>query len=179
LKFQRQTRELIAQQRLTGLVVPASQFLQEQGVDSSAFWTPVVNRLNGNGTSGGNSGSAIGSAIEDVVANPGAHHLTRASQTVITATTKLSFDVSVKNTGDVQLPSIQVTLTIIQKGQHSIFVTRSTPLINPGQTVVVHFANFTEPTFAVQSTLKVDVQTVPNETNPSNNSYSYPVLFSL
>jgi CARDB len=179
-KFRVPTVQLMAQDGITGLRVPASRFLTDQGVDSSAFWSPVVTRLNGNGTSGGNtSGQAIGSGIVDVVANPGNHHLSTTSQTLITATTKLSFDVSVQNTGAVQLPSLQVTITIEQKGQKSITVTRSTPLINPSQTVVVHFANFQEPTFAVQSTLKVDVQTVPNETNPNNNSYSYPVLFSL
>jgi hypothetical protein len=179
-RFRLPTVTLIQQDRITGLRVPASRFLTQQGMDSTQFWSPVVTRLNGNGTSGGNtSGGAIGSGIQDVVANPGDHHLSRTTQTLITASTKLSFDVSVQNTGDVQLPSLQVTITIVQKGQSSISVTRRTSLINPGQTVVVHFANFQQPAYAVQSTLKVDVQTVPNETNPNNNSYSYPVLFSL
>jgi hypothetical protein len=178
--FRQQAQSQIAAEKLAGLSVPASRFLPQQGVDSPDFWTPVVERLNGNATSGGNTtGKAIGSAIADVVANPGDHHLSRTQETQITASTKLSFDVTVENSGDVQLPSLQVTITIVQKNQKAITVTKQTPLINPGKTVVVHFANFQQPQFTVQSTLKVDVQPVQGETNPSNNSYQYPVLFSL
>src|SRR5581483_1134552 len=41
-RFRAPTRSLIDSSHITGLVVPASQFLHEQGVDSSSFWSPVV-----------------------------------------------------------------------------------------------------------------------------------------
>jgi len=178
-KFRAPIIASIDQQRITGVVVATSHFLQDQGVDSQAFWTSVVGRLNNNTTAGGGTGGRVGSAITSVVANPGNHVLSTTNQTVVTESTSLEYDVSVQNSGDVQLPALQVTVTIIQRGQKPITATRSTPLINPGQTVVVAFKRLQQPAFATQSTLRVDVQTVPHESFTGNNSYSYPVLFSL
>jgi hypothetical protein len=177
-KFRVPTLSEMKQRSVTGVPVPKSAFLTDLGVDSVAFWSPVVERLNGNSTNGSATGP-VGSAITGVVANPGNITLSTSQQTVIKETTNLQFDVSVQNSGGVQLPSLQVTITIVQKGQKPITATRSTGLIDTGKTVVVVFKGLQQPAFATQSTLKVDVQTVPNETNPNNNSYSYPILFSL
>ncbi|HST25015.1 MAG TPA: hypothetical protein VLJ76_03405 [Gaiellaceae bacterium] len=177
-KFRAPVLASMGRLKITGVPVAASHFLQDQGVDSQAFWTSVVGRLNNNTTSGSNGGR-VGSAITGVVANPGNHVLSTTNQTVVTESTSLEYDVSVQNSGDVQLPALQVTITIIQRGQKSITTTRHTPLINPGQTVVVVFKGLQQPAFATASTLRVDVQTVPHESFTGNNSYSYPVLFSL
>src|SRR5579859_2714219 len=177
-KFRVPTEQLIARDRITDLKVPASRFLTEQGVDSSTFWTPVVQRLNGNGTSGGNtSGRAIGTELIGVAALPKNQQLSPTQLNTVVDTTNLGFAVQVKNSGDVQVVSVQVTITI--KQTKPISATRTIGLINPGQTVTVTFKGLTQPEFVVRTTLEVDVQPVPGETNPNNNSASYPVIFSL
>jgi CARDB len=177
-KFREPTKALIARDGVTGVVVPASRFLSEQGVDSSAFWTPVVERLNGNGTSGGNtSGQAVGTQLIGVTALPKGQQLSPTSLNTVVDTTNLGFAVQVKNSGDVQVASVQVTITI--KQSKPISATRTIALINPGQTATVTFKGLTQPEFVVKTTLEVDVQPVPGESNPNNNSASYPVIFSL
>jgi len=177
-RFRAPTRSLIDSSHITGLVVPASQFLHEQGVDSSSFWSPVVTRLNGNSTSGGNtSGHAVGTQLIGVSALPKNQQLSPTSLNTVVDTTNLGFAVQVKNSGDVQVASVQVTITI--KQTKPISATRTIALINPGQTVTVTFKGLTQPQFVVRTTLEVDVQPVPGETNPNNNSASYPVIFSL
>jgi hypothetical protein len=166
------------QHRITGLTVPVSRFLQEQGVDSSAFWTPVVERLNGNSTGGGNtSGKAVGTKLDSTKALPKGQTLSETSLNTVVDSTNLGFAVTVQNSGDVQVASVQVTITI--KQAKPITASRTISLINPGQLVTVDFKNLPQPEFVVRTTLEVDVAPVPGETNPHNNSASYPVIFSL
>ena len=96
----------------------------------------------------------------------------------IVESTDLGFVVSVKNSGDVQVASVPVTLTIKQSPK-PITATATISLINPGATQTVTFKNLPQPAFVSQTTLTVDVKPVKGETNPNNNSASYPVIFSL
>jgi hypothetical protein len=163
---------------VTGVAVPVSRFLQEQGVDSSAFWTPVVERLNGNTTGGANtSGKAVGTKLDSTKALPKGQTLSETSLNTVVDSTNLGFAVTVENSGDVQVASVQVTITI--KQSKPITASRTISLINPGQLVTVDFKNLPQPEFVVRTTLEVDVAPVPGETNPHNNSASYPVIFSL
>jgi hypothetical protein len=85
----------------------------------------------------------------------------------------------VKNTGDNLERSIPVTLTI-QKSGAPIKQTQSIDLINKGETKHVIFRNIdTTGVFGTPTHVKVDVGLVPGEANAKNNSYTYPVLFSL
>jgi CARDB len=171
-------QQAIRADRVTGVVVPASLFLKQQGVDSSAFWTPVVERLNGNTTSGGNTtGKAVGTKLVGTKALPKGQELSESQLNTVVDSTNLGFSVSVENSGDVQVASVQVTITI--KQSKPITASRTISLINPGQSVTVDFKNLPQPEFVVRTTLEVDVAPVPGETNPHNNSASYPVIFSL
>ena len=162
---------------VAGLTVPGSRFLQEQSVDSSAFWTPVVERLNGNTTGGNTSGRAVGTKCCITKALPSGKVLSESQLNTVVDSTNLGFAVTVENSGDVQVASVQVTITI--KQAKPITASRTIQLINPGQSVTVDFKNLPQPEFVVRTTLEVDVAPVPGETNPHNNSASYPVIFSL
>lgn len=163
---------------VTGVAVPVSRFLQAQGMDASDFWTPVVERLNGNTTSGGNTtGKAVGTKLDSTKALPKGTTLSETSLNTVVDSTNLGFAVTVENSGDVQVASVQVTITI--KQAKPITASRTISLINPGQLVTVDFKNLPQPEFVVRTTLEVDVAPVPGETNPHNNSASYPVIFSL
>ena len=52
-------------------------------------------------------------------------------------------------------------------------------LIDPGTDQSVTFTDLGQVPFASQTTVSVDVAKVPGETNTSNNSASYQVIFSL
>jgi hypothetical protein len=178
VRFREPTRLAIQQDGITGLTVPFSRFLREQGVDSSAFWAPVVDRLNGNTTSGGNtSGKAVGTRLVSTKALPKGQVLRESQLNTVVDSTNLGFQVTVENSGDVQVASVQVTITI--KQSKPITASQTISLINPGASTIVTFKNLPQPEFVTKTTLEVDVQPVPGETNPRNNSASYPVIFSL
>ena len=69
----------------------------------------------------------------------------------------------------------------IQQTTAPIVKTQTINLINPGEEKVVTFTGFNKPpiTYVTHETLKVDVAPVPGEASKSNNSASYPVIFSL
>jgi hypothetical protein len=177
--FRQETMSVMKQQNITGLRVPSSHFLKDSGDDSQTFWTPVVERLNGNTTSGGNtSGQLVGTALVGVSALPGNKQLDPSNLTTVTAGTNLGFVVSVKNSGGVQVAGVQVTITIKQPPK-PITATRTILLINPGDTQTATFKNLPSVNFVTRTTLEVAVKPVPGETHTSNNSASYPVIFSL
>jgi hypothetical protein len=179
-RFRAATVRVVSRQNVTGLAVPRSRFLQDAGVDTLSFWTQVVERLNGNSTSGGTSGKAVGTQLLGVTAKPGNTQLNPTTETTVNAGTNLEFDVAVKNSGDIQVAGVLVTITITTKPK-AISKTQTIPLINPGDTKTAAFKSIQIPTasFATQVHLTVDVKPVKGETNPGNNSASYPVLFSL
>ena len=177
--FRRETTRLMTRQQVTGLAAPSSRFLTDTGVDSTTFWTPVLERLNGAGRTGGNTtGNAVGTKLIGVTAQPGNKQLSTTTLTTVNAGTNLEFDVSVQNSGDVQVVSVQVTITI-QQAPTPITATRTIALINPGETKTAAFKNLPSVNFVPQTKLNVDVKPVARETNPNNNSASYPVIFSL
>jgi hypothetical protein len=177
--FRQATMRVMAQQNVTGLAVPRSGFLKDTGDDSQTFWTPVIERLNGNTASGGNtSGKAIGTELLSVTALPSNKQLDPNNLTTVTAGTNLGFVVTVKNSGDVQVAGVQVTITIKQPPK-PITATRTILLINPGETQTATFKNLPSVNFVTRTTLEVSVAAVKGETNPNNNSASYPVIFSL
>ena len=72
---------------------------------------------------------------------------------------------------------VQVDLTI-QRTPTPIKKSETIPLINAGETKTIVFRDLGSPPFE-RTTVKVDVLPVPGEQNTSNNSYEYPVIFTL
>jgi hypothetical protein len=91
---------------------------------------------------------------------------------------KLGFEVGVQDTGDSQEVQIPVILTI-ENTPRNIVQRQTIDVLNPGETKTVVFKNLGSVTFARRTTLKVEVTAVPNEKTLTNNSYTYPVIFSL
>ena len=85
---------------------------------------------------------------------------------------------TVEDSGDSQEASIPVTLTIVQAGAPDVVKKATIDFINPGETKTVTFTNFPAPSFATPAQIKVEVQPVQGESNTSNNSADYPVIFS-
>ncbi|HXJ64561.1 MAG TPA: hypothetical protein VNN79_12475 [Actinomycetota bacterium] len=169
---------VLQRQGITGVAVPGSIFVVSADYASSRYWEAILQRLQGAATTGSSSGGLHGTGINKTVALPGNQELSQTTENTVTATTDLGFAVTVEDTGDSQEVQVKVTLTI-QQSPSPIVQTKTIDLINPGELKQVVFQNLGQVQFATRTTVKVDVQPVPQEKNTSNNSASYPVIFSL
>jgi hypothetical protein len=113
-----------------------------------------------------------------VHALPGNQLLSQTSENTVTATTDLGFSVAVENTGDSQETQVKVTLTIEQPPS-PIVQTKRIGAIQSGRRRTVIFSNLGQVQFATRTTVKVDLAPVQEEKNLSDNSASFPVVFSL
>jgi hypothetical protein len=178
--FKTPAAQILNQQGIHGVAVPDSKFVQNPDIATAATFAAIVKALKGASTGGTSSAGGLhGTGIVSVTALPGSTPLSTSTETTVTASTSLAFDVAVKNTGDNLERSVPVTLTIEKSGS-PIKQTQSIDLINKGETKHVIFRNIdTTGVFGTPTHLKVDVGLVPQEANSKNNSYTYPVLFSL
>jgi len=170
--------EELRSQGITGVAVPDSSFVPNPDYASTRFWEAILQRLQGSATSGSTSGGLHGTGLVAVKALPGNQELSAGTENTVTATTDLGFAVTVEDTGDSQEVQVKVTLTI-QQTPSPIVQTKTIDLINPGEQRTVAFHNLGQVQFATRTTVKVDVQPVPEEKNTANNSLEFPVIFSL
>ena len=169
--------EELRRQGITGVAVPDSTFVPNPDYASARFWEAILQRLQGSATSG-SSGGLRGTALISTKALPGNQELSTDTENTVTATTDLGFAVTVEDSGDSQEVQVKVTLTI-QQTPSPIVQTKTIDLINPGEQRTVAFHNLGQVQFATRTTVKVDVQPVPEEKNAANNAAEYPVIFSL
>jgi hypothetical protein len=144
----------------------------------------VLQRLQGSSTTTGGTPSGLhGTNLVSVKATPNGPQLSPTTDlNQITASPDLGFDAVVHNGGDSQEVGIKVTLTIQREpaAGTAIVQTKKIAVIDPGQQVVVHFAKVdVGALIAERAKLTVDVAPVPGEHDKTNNSASYPVIFSL
>jgi hypothetical protein len=165
---------------VSGVNVPDSHFVASPDLMTAHSMALVLQRIRGAAT-GSPAPGLHGTNIGTVTAQPGGQVLSASSLTTVTATTDLAFTVVVENGGDSQEVQIPVTLTIDRPQAQGgpIVRTQRVDVINPGESKTVSFGSLGQVPFASQTTVRVDVKAVPGETNTANNSYSYPVIFSL
>jgi hypothetical protein len=174
--FKTPATDVLKTEGVTGITVPSSKFLISPDFASSAAMKSIWERLQG-ASSGGTPTGVHGTGIELVRVLPSGTELTQDSETTITVTQDLAFEVTVKDTGDSEEVQVQVDLTI-QRTPTPIKKTETIDLISPGETKTVVFRDLGSPPFD-KTTVKVDVHPVPGEKSTSNNSYEYPVIFTL
>ena len=170
--------EELRRQGVTGVPVPDSTFVPNPDYASTRFWEAILQRLQGAATTGGATGGLHGTGLVSVKALPGNQELSSDTENTVTATTDLGFAVTIEDTGDSQEVQVKVTLTI-QQSPSPIVQTQTIDLINPGEQKTKTFRNLGQVQFATRTTVKVDVQPVPEEKNTANNSLEFPVIFSL
>ena len=177
--FRDASRSVLKQQNVTGVDVPASTLVANPDlVSSSQAMGTVWQRLHGSRASASTPGGKHGSALVSVTALPDNKKLDPSTETTVTASTDLAFQVAVQDSGDFQEFDVKVTVTIARTPK-PIQQTRTIPIINAGETKTVTFKDLGAPPYAVPTTVKVDIQPVPGETTTSNNSAEYRVIFSL
>jgi hypothetical protein len=161
-----------------GALVPDSKFLQNPALATASAMTTVVERLKG-ASGGGTQNCPCGTELVSVKALPSGKELSTSTQTPIVVTTSLQFQVTVKNSGNVQVFSVPVKLTVEQAKGGNIVKTAKIGFLNQGDETAVAFRNFPQFNFSMPATIKVEVSPVAGETKTDNNSADYPVIFSL
>jgi hypothetical protein len=176
--FQARAQDVLTQEGVEGVNVPSSEFVTEDDLYTASSMAAVWQRIQGAST-GGTPTGAHGSGIAYVKALPSGELLSTTTETTILATTELSFEVGVTDTGDSQEVRIKVTLTI-PKTPDPIVQTATIAVIDPGETKTVTFkVGVLVPLAQENSVVKVDVDPVLGETNTANNTAEYPVIFTL
>jgi len=168
---------------VSGVAPPESHYVSSLALYTSSSMTLLLQRLRGSTTSNGTPTGLHGTNVGGVKAQPSGTTLsTTTDLNQITATPNLGFDVTVHDGGNFQQVGIKVTLTIqrVPASGQAIVKTQTIPVINPGQDVVVHFQKVeVGALIAEKANLTVDVAPVPGEVDRSNNTATYPVIFSL
>jgi hypothetical protein len=162
---------------VNGVSPPESHFVVNRDLLTADSMSKTLERLRGAST-GGTPTGLHGTNIVSVKALPGGKTLSTGTDNDIIGSTSTAFEVTIADSGDSQEVQIEVTLTI-QKSGGPIVKNKTIDLINPGQQKTVTFTNLGNLPFAQKTTVKVDVKPVPGEHNTSNNTASYPVIFSL
>ena len=175
--FRLPAEAVLVDESVEGLEVPSSEFVAESELVSPVTLAQIWQRIQG-ADDGGTTAGLHGSGISYVKALPSGTLLTTTAETTIFVTDDLAFEVGVEDTGDSQEVQIKVTLTI-PKQPDPIVQTKTIPLIDPGETETVTFPVGTLVPFGESVTVKVDVDPVQGETNTANNTFEYPVIFSL
>jgi hypothetical protein len=168
---------VLKQQGVLGVQVPDSNFLVNPDLASATEMKAIWQRVHGART-GGAPGGLHGNGIVATKALPSGLQLSENSSTTIKATKDLSFEVTVEDSGQFQEVQVPVTLTI-QRTPTPIVKKQTIDIISPGEQKTVTFTNLGEPPIATPTHVKVDVTPVKGETNTSNNTAEYPVIFSL
>jgi hypothetical protein len=165
-----------------GVAPPESHFVSNPDLVTVRSMSGLLQRLQGVNP-GGTVTGRHGTNLVSVKATPKGPTLsTSVTLNQITASPDLGFDAVVHNGGDSQEVGVKVTLTIQREpaaGQ-AIVQTKTIAAIDPNQDVVVHFTRVdVGALIAERAKLTVDVAPVLGEVVKSNNSASYPVIFSL
>ena len=161
-----------------GPLVPDSNFLQSADFVTPTTMATVLQRIRGGATTP-STGGLRGTNIVSVKVQPIGTELSTTSQTKVIVRTNMSIVVTVEDSGDSQEANIPVTLQIIQSGVAPVTKHAKINFINPGEQATVTFTNFPAPNFSSPAQIKVEVQPVQGETNTSNNSADYSVIFSV
>lgn len=167
--FKGPATDVLKSEGVTGVNVPSSKFLISPDFASSAAMKSIWDRLQG-ASSGGNPSGVHGMGIESVKVLPSGQELSQDTETTITVTQDLAFEVAVKDTGDSEEVQVQIDLTI-QRSPTPIKKTETIPLINSGETKTVVFRDLGSPPFD-KTTVKVDVIPCPASKAPTTTRSS-------
>ncbi len=184
--FQSPSKQVLEDEGVHGVKVPSSHFLAAPDlIITQHAMAQILTRI----SSGGGGATPTGLHGTNIVSTaalpngPGgtSEVLNEGSLNTVTTSSSLVFQVTIHNGGDSQEVQIPVTLTIARPQSQGgpITKTEKVQLIDPGTDQSVTFTDLGQVPFASQTTVSVDVAKVPGETNTSNNSASYQVIFSL
>ncbi len=186
--FQAPSEQVLVDENVRGVTVPSSHFLAEPELVITAHAVSSLLARIDNTPSSGGTGTAAGlhgTNIVSVAALPNgvggsSQTLSEGTLNTVTSSSSLVFQATIHNGGISQEVQVKVTLVINRPSPKTpITKTETVQLIDPGQDQTVTFSDLGDVPFASQTKVTVDVAAVPHETNLSNNSAQYQVIFSL
>jgi hypothetical protein len=180
--FRKPSLAELQQQGITGVSVPHSTIFSNTDLASTRSMIPVWQRVHGAATPTSTPTGVHGVGLVATKVLPGGEQLSETSETTITASPNLAFEVSVKDTGEAQEVKVLVTLTIEKKiGNRSVPIVKrgNISLIDVGATETIVFKITEQPPFSTPTKIKVQVGPVPAEKTFTNNTATYPVIFSF
>ena len=175
-RFRLPAETVLEDEGVDGVAVPDSNFVENPDLYSARSMSAIWQRVHGAST-GGTASGLHGNGIEFVRVQPSGQQLSTDTETTIQTSTDLGFEVGVTNSGDFQEVGVEVKLTI--PADTPIVKTRKIDLIESGATETVTFQDFGEAPIGEELQVKVEVTPVKGEQNTANNTYEYPVIFSL
>jgi len=176
--FKEPTKNELDNLDITGVNVPSSVFLRNADIATVASMKSVWQRVHGAAT-GGESCSPRGTGIVSTKVLP-SQELSTDTTNTIQLSTDLTLSVTTQNSGCAQEVGLKVRLTI-QQSPRPIILQRTIDLVDPGDEATVEFDDLQSrsPQLDQRTSLTVEVDPVPGETNRDNNEESYPVQFSI
>ncbi len=175
--FQGVAKSAMAAEGVEGLTAPASVFVENADLYTARSMSSIWQRVHGASTGGTPSG-LHGSSLAYTEVKPAGVQLSTTTETKITISTDLAFEVGVTNSGENQEVGVKVKLTIPAQPT-AIVKTGTIEVIDPGETKTVTFSDFPDFPFGENTTVQVSVEPVAGETNTGNNTAEYPVVFTL
>ncbi len=175
--FQGTATATMTTEGVEGLNAPASVFVENSDLYTARSMSSIWQRVHGAST-GGTPGGLHGSALAYTEVQPAGVQLSTTTETKITISTDLAFEVGVTNSGENQEVGVTVKLTIPAQPT-AIAKTGTIDVIDPGETKTVTFSDFPDFPFGENTTVQVTVEPVAGETNTGNNTAEYPVVFTL
>jgi hypothetical protein len=175
--FQGAAQATMASEGVEGLTAPASVFVENSDLYTARSMSSITHPHHRATTAGTPSG-LHGSSLAYTKVQPANVQLSTSTETKITVSTDVSFEVGVTNSGENQEVGVKVNLTIPAQPT-AIKKTGTIDVIDPGETKTVTFADFPDFPFQENTTVQVSVVPVPGETNTGNNTAEYPVVFTL
>jgi hypothetical protein len=173
--FKDEAQATMAAEGVEGLTAPASVFVENSDLYTARSMSSIWQRVHGASTGGTPSG-LHGSSLAFTKVQPANVQLSTTTETKITVSTDVSFEVGVTNSGENQEVGVKVNLTAQPT---PIKKTGTIDVIDPGETKTVTFADFPDFPFQENTTVQVSIAPVPGETNTGNNTAEYPVVFTL
>ena len=167
---------------VTGVVVPASQFVTNPDVISVRSFQIVYDRLKPASTGGTPSG-VHGENLVSTKAVGGGRTvaLSTTTATTVYVAADLAIQVTVEDSGNFTEVNIPVTMTVSVGGKKLLTQTKIITAIQPAQQKTLSFTNLqlTPDAFGHSASIAITVKAVPGEQKLDNNSATYPVFFSL
>ena len=175
--FREPTRSELDNLDITGVVVPGSAFLRNPDIATSASMKSVWQRIHGAATGGANC-EPRGTGIVSTKVLPSNRELSTETTNTVQLSTDLTFSVTIQNSGCAQEVGLKIRLTI-QQSPRPITAQRTVDLVDPGDEQTVEFTDLGLPELDQKTSLTVEVEPVPGESNTDNNTENYPVQFSV
>jgi hypothetical protein len=174
--FKEPTKDTLSRQNVTGVDVPSSIFVPNSDIATSRSMRSVWERIHGAST-GGASCSPRGTMIVSVKVLPADQELTAELNTIVSSR-DLAFAITIENSGCAQEVRLPVRLSI-QQSPKPLRGEKVIDLLDPQEQKTVVIRDLGTPAFDQKTSLTVEVEPVPNESNTDNNTVSYPVQFSV